>query len=333
MRFHRLLTTIDGHAGAAKRVIIGGLPNIPGKTMVEKREFIKQNLNHLVSALNSEPRGHKDQSSCIMTPPVTEEAAFGAIFVTSSGYIDMCGSGAMVVATIAIETGMVEPREPVTEIVIDTPAGPIRPRVSVEKGKAKSVTLENVPSFFCRSELVEVPGLGKIPVDIAYGGNFYAIVEAKDLRITTQVDDILRAVPLLEHIKKSVTQQIEIRHPLIDDADQSIWVLISDQPTNPKANAKNILVTTPIGHIDRSPCGTGTSARLATLYSKAKLGLGETFVTESITGILFESRVVKEIIIGGMRAVIPEVTGTAFITGMHQFVFDEDDPFRYGLRI
>lgn len=334
MKFKRLITTIDGHAeGAAKRVVVGGLPNIPGKTMSEKRDFVKQNLHREITSLISEPRGHKDKSCCILTPPVTDGAAFGVLFVMPSGYIDMCGSGSIVVATIAVETGMVEPREPVTELVIDTPAGPIYPRVNVEDGRAKSVTLENVPSFPYKTEVISVPEVGELTVDIAYGGNFYAVVEAKDLGIVTKAGDIMKAMPLITKVKEAVIQKVEPHHPEMDYPKDAIWILLSDKPTNPEANVKNILVTAPVEHIDRSPCGTGTSARMAILYFKGELGLGETFVTESVTGTLFWARPVKEVSVGGVRAIVPEVTGRGFITGMHYFVMDEDDPFKYGLSL
>lgn len=333
MKFTRLLTTIDAHTeGHPVRVVTGGIPDIPGKTMAKKRDFVKQNLDHLATSLVDEPRGHLDMFVCILTPPVTDEAAFGVIFACRGGYINMCGHGSMGVATVAIETGIVEPREPVTEVIVDTPAGTIRPRVNVENGRAKSVTIQNVPSFLYKTELIKVPNFGELPVDIAYGGNFYVIVEAKDLGITADAAGIRRAESLLEQVRESTNEQVEIQHPEIDYIKGVSLVLINDRPTNSKANVKNINYAGS-GSIDRSPCGTGTSAKMATLYSKGELGLGETFITESIIGTLFYGKLIKEVKVGGVRAVLPEITGRAFITGLHHFVMAEDDPFKYGFKL
>ena len=333
MKFERLMTTIDAHAeGMPIRLVTGGIPNIPGQTMAEKRDFVKQNLDHLRTFLVYEPRGHTNMFASILTTAVTDEAAFGVVFLSPWGYINMCGHGSMGIATIAVETGMVEAREPVTDILIDTPAGPVRVRVNVKNGKAKSTTLESVPSFLYGTELIKVPDIGELPVDIAYGGNNFAIVEAKDLGITTCVDDVLNSESLLTQIKESVNRQVKVQHPKIDDIKGIEGVLISDSPANPKANVKNVALG-PHGNIDRSPCGTGTCARLATQYFKGKLGLGETLATESIIGSIFYAKAVKEVSVGAIRAVVPEVTGSAFITGIHNFVMDEDDPFKYGFRL
>jgi len=333
MKFKRLLTTVDAHTeGEAVRVVTGGIPNIPGKTMSGKRDFFKQNLNHLATSLVDEPRGHKDMFVCILTPPVTDEAAFGIIFMYPGGYINMCGHGSMGVAAVAIETGIVEPKEPVTEIIIDTPAGIIRPRVNVENGRAKSITIQNVPSFPYKTETIEVPNFGELQIDIAYGGNFFAIVEAKRLGIKADVAGIKRVETLLDQIKESTNQQVEVQHPEIDYIKGVNLVLVNDTPTNPKAHIRNINYAGN-GNIDRSPCGTGTSANMAIQYFKGKLGLGETFVTESIIGTHFYGKLIKEVSVGSIRALLPEVTGRAFITGMHHFVMDEDDPFKYGFRL
>jgi proline racemase len=333
MRFDRLLTTIDAHAeGMPIRLVIGGGVDIPGKTMIEKRDFVKQNLDYWRTSLVFEPRGHGGMFAAILTPPVTGEAAFGLIFMSPLGYSSMCGHGSMGVAVIAVETGIVDTKEPVTEIIIDTPAGAIRTRVNVENGKSKSVSLRNVPSFLYKAGLViRIPGLGEVPVDIAYGGNYFAIVEAEYLGITTEVNAILNSGSLFEQVRDCINQQVVVKHPETGQVDR-IMLLISDKPTNPEANVKNIAAG-PHGFIDRSPCGTGTSARLATQYFKGELGLGETFVTESLIGTLFYGKVVKEVSVGGVRAVVPEVTGRAFITGMHHFVIDKDDPFKYGFRL
>jgi len=335
MRFKNLITAIDSHTeGQCTRMVIGGYPNIPGKTIAEKRDFVRENLDHLRTALLHEPRGTMNSFGCIMTPPVSDEAAFGIIWMQSGTrkelrYINMCGHGTIGVATTAIEMGLVEAEEPVTEIAIDTPAGVVRAKVNVEDGRARSVTFQNVPSFLYRTAVVKVPGLGELQVDIAFGGNNYAIIEAKDLGITATMAGIRKARELIERVLAAINEQAEVQHPEKAFIKGVLAVLLSDKPSRTEATVKNIY-TDEDGRIDRSPCGTGTSARMAARYDKGELGLGETFVTESITGTIYYGKLVKEINVGGFKAVVPEVTGRAFITGVSQFMIDEDDPFKYG---
>lgn len=339
MKLHRMLTTVDLHTeGEPVRVVTGGIPNIPGKTMSEKRDFAQQNFDHLRTALLNEPRGHDGMWACIMTPPVSDGAAFGFIPMSPGGYRDMCGHGAIGIATMAVKMGMVKAREPETEIMIDVPAGLIRVRVSVENGKVRGATLQNVPSFLYKSGTIKVPRLGEIAVDIAFGGNFFAIIEAKDLGVTSDAAGIkgLYTSGLFQEVIQSINKQVSIRHPEKDYIKGLELILVSDKPANPEAKVrdtvKNIAV---IGNncIDRSPCGSGTSARVATHYAKGELRLRETLVTESIIGSHFYARPVKEVSVGGIKAIIPEVTGRAFVTGMHTFVIEEDDPFKYGFKV
>ena len=336
MKFKKLITTVDAHTeGEPVRLVTGGIPNIPGKTMAEKRDFFAANLDHLRCALHDEPRGHDNMFILVMTPPVTDNADFGIIFMMGPGkrYPNMCGHGSMGVATIAVEMGMVEVKEPVTEVVIDTPSGTVPIRVNVENGKAKSATIRNVPCFLYKTEVVNVPGLGELPVDISFGGNFFtAFVEAKDIGVEPVANAITRAEDLFTKIKESINQQVEIQHPEMDFIRGVNLCILNDRPRNPKANVLNIAYT---GEkiMDRSPCGTGTSAKMAVLYGKGELGLGETYVTESIIGSLFYGKLIKEVKVGDFKAVIPEITGRAFIMGMHTFVLDEDDPFKHGFKL
>ncbi len=333
MKFQRLITTVDSHTeGEPVRLVIGGIPNIPGRTMAEKKDFVRQNLDHLRTALIYEPRGHPAMFVSMMTSPVTDEADFGVVMMYLGGYLDMCGHGIMGVATTAVEMGMVEPKEPVTEVVIDTPAGTIRTRVNIMGGKVKSVTIQNIPCFLYKTAMIEVPGLGKLPVDISFGGSFYGIVEAKHLGIRADISSIRKSSSLIAEIVKSINQQVEVKHPELDYIRGEVLILIHDKSRNPEADILNVS-TGITGLIDRSPCGTGTCATMAALHAKGELGIGETFVTESIIGSLFSGKLIKEINVGGIKAVIPEVTGRTFITGIHNFVIAEDDPFKYGFRL
>lgn len=334
-----MLTTVDLHtAGEPVRVVTGGVPNIPGETMHEKRVFFRQNLDHLRTALVNEPRGHADMWACVMTPPVTDGAAFGLIFMSAGGYLDMCGHESIGTATLAVEMGIVEMKEPETEVVIDVPAGLIRVRVNVENGKARGATLQNVPSFLYKSGMIKVPRLGELPVDITFGGNFFAIIEAKELEITSDAAGIKEGYTsgLFEEIIESINKQMQIQHPEKDYIRGVQLILVSDKPINPQANVRDTVRNIAVlgnNSIDRSPCGSGTSARVATQYAKGELRLGETLVTESIIGSHFHAKPVKEVSVGGIQAIIPEITGGAFVTGIHTFVIDEDDPFKYGFRL
>lgn len=337
MGFKRMIMTVDAHVeGAPARVVIGGIPNIPGKTMAEKLDFMQMNLDHLRTSLVNEPRGHRDMLAAVITPPVTEQAAFGVIFMSPRFFTPMCGHGSIGVASVAVETGIVEVKEPVTEIMIDTVSGLIRVKVNVANGKAKSTTITNVPSFLYKTALVKVPDLGELAVDIAYGGNFFAIVEARDIGIAITAADIKRSESLLAQIVKCTNEQVEIHHPEIETISGVKRVIISGEPVNPKANMKNIQVSGSgegNQHIDRSPCGTGTSAKMATLYAKGELSLGETFVNEGILGTVFYGKLVEEVTVCGIKAVVPEVTGRAFVTGFHNFVIDKDDPLKDGFML
>ena len=335
MRFKNLITAIDSHTeGQCTRMVIGGYPNIPGKTIAEKREYVRENLDHLRTALLHEPRGTVNSFGCIITPPVTDEAAFGVIWMQAGPqkefrYITMCGHGTIGIATTAVEMGIVEPKEPVTEIAIDTPAGLVRARVKVENGRAKSVTIQNVPSFFYKTAVVKVPDLGELRTNIAFRENNYAIKEATDLGITTTMTDIRKARELIGQVLESINEQEKIQHPEKAFIKGVLSLLINDKPSHPEANVKNIYVDEN-GRVDRSPCGTGTCARMAARYGKGELGIGETFITESITGSVYYGKLIKEVNVGGFKAAVPEVTGWAFVTGISQFMIDEDDPLKYG---
>ena len=333
MRFKSLLTSVDSHSeGEPTRFVVSGVPTIRGRTMAEKRDYMKQNLDYLRTALVDEPRGHANMFASVLTPAVTDEADFGVVMMYPGGYIDMCGHGAMGIAVTAVEMGIVESKEPVTEVCFDTPAGTIHVRVDVEDGKARSATIRNIPCFLLKTVTVRVPDIGELPVDIAYGGNFYGIVEAKDMGIAATTIDSRTSYGLIRQIIESINQQVEVKHPGLEHIRAEVEeILIHDEPRDPRANIINVS-TGITGLIDRSPCGTGTSASMAALYAKGELGLGETYVTESVIGSLFYGKLIEEAKVGELKAVVPEVKGRVFITGIHDFVIDEDDPFRHGFQ-
>lgn len=334
MKIERTLTTVDLHtAGEPVRALLGGVLPLPGKTMQAKQEVFRVGMDSIRTALLHEPRGHRDMFGILITPPVSPEAHFGLLFFDVKGYLTMCGHSTIGAATLALELGMVSPQEPYTNLAIDTIAGLIRARVRVEDRHVVNVTFRNVASFLHTQGVpVKLPGIGDINVDVAFGGNFFALVDASDLHMPVDIENLEKLVDAGLQIRKAVNAQIRVTHPMSKNISGVSLTIISDRPKNPTANAKSITVFGE-GQVDRSPCGTGTSAKMATLHSKGQLDLGEPFVHESIIGTLFEGRLVEATHVKRFEAVIPEITGSAYITGFHQFVLDSEDPLKYGFHL
>jgi len=334
MKFDKLITAIDTHTeGNPERVVTGGIPFIPGKTMLEKSKYTRNNLDYIRTLLVYEPRGHSNMYASLLVPPTVDGADFGVIYMEPGGYVTMCGHGTIAICTVLVETGIIEALEPETEIVLDTPAGLVRAKVAVKDGKAESVTMRNVPSFLYMADVkVDVPDVGRVKVDIAYGGNFYAILEAESVGLEVKPGHARKLISTGTRIWRAVNEEIEIHHPEKPEIDCVNYVEFSAPSTNPKANMKNAVVVPPAG-MDRSPCGTGTCAKMATLYSMGKLNLNEEFVHESIIGSLFHGRLIQETWVGNYKAVVPTIRGSAHITGINQFFVDPDDPFPEGFQL
>ncbi len=331
MRFIRSIQAVDSHTmGEPTRIVTGGLPNIPGKTMVEKKEYLEKEMDHLRSAIMLEPRGHNDMFGSVITNACSEEADFGIIFMDGGGYLNMCGHGSIGAVTVAIETGMVEMKEPVTSVKFDAPAGLISAEAKVEDGKVREVSIINVPAFlYKRDQKVTMEKYGEITFDIAFGGSFFAIVHATqfDLKIIPDNANALKEIGL--ELRDIINRDIEIQHPTLEHIKTVDLVEFYDEAVNEKANYRNVVVFGQ-GQVDRSPCGTGTSAKLATLHAKGELKEGEEFIYESILGTMFKGEIVGKDKIGEFDAIIPKITGAAYITGFNHFVIDEDDPVKYG---
>jgi proline racemase/trans-L-3-hydroxyproline dehydratase len=334
MDFTKIISAIDTHTeGNPERVVTGGIPAIPGTTMLEKSKYARDNLDHLRTLLVHEPRGHSNMYAALLIPPAREEADVGVLYLEPGGYVTMCGHGTIAVCTVMIETGMIEVREPETRILLDTPAGLVQAQVAIKAGKAESVTIQNVPSFLYKQDVaLQLPGLGHIRFDIAYGGNFYAIVEADELGLEVIPENAHQLMSLGTKIWQAVNEQVDIHHPEEPQIDCINYVEFSAPATHPKATRKNAVVVPPAG-MDRSPCGTGTSAKMATLHAKGKLALNEEFIHESIIGTLFYGCLVAETEVGQFPAVVPTIRGSAHITGMQQFVVDPRDPFPAGFHL
>ncbi|MCF6460794.1 proline racemase family protein [Clostridium sp. Cult3] len=322
---------IDTHTmGEPTRIIVDGVPPILGDTMMERKKYLEENLDHIRTMAMHEPRGHRDMFGAIIMEPFHEKAQMGVIFMDSGGYLNMCGHGSIGVVTMLIERGFIKAEEPITYVKLDTPAGLIKAKAKVKKRKVQEVSIVNVPSFLYKRDIeIEVPSLGKIPLDIAFGGSFFGLVAAENIGADLSIDN---TEVLIKHglaIREVVNKKISLVHPTNPFINKVDLVEIYDSPTSDDADLKNVVVFG-AGQIDRSPCGTGTSAKLATLYAKGQLRIGETFVYESITGTKFYGRILGETKVGDYDAIIPEITGKAFITNYGYLIAEEEDMFKYG---
>jgi trans-L-3-hydroxyproline dehydratase len=325
------ITTIDAHtAGEPFRVITSGFPDLPGDTILARRRFARENLDHLRTALMWEPRGHADMYGCIVTPPTSPEADIGVLFLHNEGYSTMCGHGIIGIAKVALETGLLPVTAPETRIKIDTPAGLVTAYAQIEGGQVVSVRFHNVPSFvLALDQNVDVPGLGEIQYDLAFGGAFYAFVRAEDVGLTCNPDSFR---PLIEKgiaIKRAVVASRPIAHPFESDLSFLYGTIFVGPPQGSGAHSRNACIFAE-GEVDRCPTGTGVSARLAIHHARGEIDVGDPMVVESIIGSRFTGRIVRATTFGPYPAIIPEIQGTAHITGRHEFLFDPADPLRDG---
>ncbi|GAA1167622.1 proline racemase family protein [Streptomyces hebeiensis] len=325
-----MFSAVDSHTeGMPTRVVTGGIGVIPGATMNERRLYFAEHLDHIRRLLVNEPRGHSAMSGAILQPPTRPDADFGVVYIEVSGCLPMCGHGTIGVATVLVETGMVEVVAPVTTIRLDTPAGLVVANVAVKDGHAESVTLENVPAYCDRlDETIEVPGLGEVRYSLAFGGNFYAMVDLDDVRLPfdrQRKDEILSAgLAIMDAINTSAPPE----HPQIDGVGHCHHVEFI-APGSDAAHSRHAMAIHP-GWFDRSPCGTGTSARMAELHARGELPLHQDFVNESFIGSRFTGRLVGETTVGGLPAVLPTITGRAWVTGIGQYMLDPTDPYPAG---
>ncbi|MBO0868956.1 MAG: proline racemase family protein [Micromonosporaceae bacterium] len=330
MRSKRIFHAVDSHTeGMPTRVITGGVGTVPGATMAQRRRYFIENLDHIRTLLMYEPRGHSAMSGAILQPPTRPDADHGVLFIEVSGCLPMCGHGTIGVATVLVETGMVPVTEPVTTIRLDTPAGLVIAEVAVEHGAARGVTIHNVPSFcVALDRKVEVAGFGAVEYDLAYGGNFYAILPLSrmDIPFEREQKDRILAAGL------ALMAAINEREPPVHPTDPGVAGCHHVQFLAPGADARHSRHAMAIhpGWFDRSPCGTGTSARMAQLHARGELPLHTDFVNESFIGTRFTGRLVAESMVANRPAVLPTVTGRAWLTGTAQFFLDPEDPFPAG---
>jgi proline racemase len=332
MRARKVLQAVDSHTeGMPTRVITGGVAPLPGDTMLERKLHFERHCDDLRLMLMREPRGHSAMSGAILQPPLHPEADWGVVFIEVSGCLPMCGHGTIGVCTVLVETGMVEVHEPETVVRLDTPAGLVEARVQVRDGRALSVTLRNVPSFVSALDRSVVAAGRELRYDMAFGGNFYALVDAAAAGVS--VDPAW--APELIACGAEVMAAIEVADRPVHPEDPRIAGCHHVIFVEPGRDGADAVAATSIhpGWLDRSPCGTGTSATMAVRHARGQLALGEEFVNQSVIGTRFTGRLVAETEVGGLPAVVPEIRGRAWITGMGQYLLDATDPFPEGFAL
>ncbi|MCG8311520.1 MAG: proline racemase family protein [Cytophagales bacterium] len=323
---------IDMHTGGEPlRVVTGGFPEILGNGVLEKRIYVKDNHDDLRRALMWEPRGHADMYGCLITEPNDEHAHFGVIFIHNEGYSTMCGHAIIALGKLAVEMGWVEQTGEETEIIIDAPCGRIFAYSKTNGRTVVRTRFHCVTSFVVSlDEIVEVKGLGKVKYDLAFGGAFYAYVDADLLGLNLDAKNYAGIIKAGRKIKEAVIAGSDkVKHPFEADLSYLYGTIFISHRSSAKADSKNVCVFAD-GEVDRSPTGSGVSGRMAVHHARKEIKIGEKMKIESIVGSVFTGSVVKEVDFGPFKAVIPEVEGNAFITGQHTFFIDPEDPFRKG---
>ena len=346
MRLSRMISAVDAHAcGEPGRVIVGGVVDVPGGTMFEKKSYLEQHADDLRRRMLREPRGYPALCCNLILPPTHPDADAGFVIMEQTEYPAMSGSNTICVATVLIETGMVPVREPVTELVLEAPAGLIPVRAEVANGVATKVTFENVPAFAVHLDAeLDVPRLGKVTVDVAYGGMFYVIAEASRFGLRLVPEEGREIARIGAMLTAAAREQLPAAHPENPAISKVSISQLSGPPTCPEAARKNAVVVstgrvdwdrpeTWTGALDRSPCGTGTCAKMAALYARGELGVGDDFHHEGILGTIFSGRIVRETKVGPHPAVVTTLSGRAWITGIAQYVVDAEDPFPDGFTL
>ncbi len=325
------IKTIDAHAGGEPlRIITEGFPGISGKSILEKRKHIRDNFDQLRTALMWEPRGHADMYGCVVTEPTTPDGTIGVIFLHNEGYSTMCGHGIIALTTVALETGMITLDTEKTPIKIDTPAGRVTAKAYIARNKVERVSFENVPSFvYALDQCVSVPGLGDIRYDVAFGGAFYALCQADELGLNLIPEEFSKLVSVGKSIKHAVMGHLPIQHPFEEELSFLYGTIFTGPAHSKGHHSRNVCVFAD-GEVDRSPTGTGVSARAALHFKRGEVGKGESFVVESLLGTSFTGKIVGTTTFGPYEAVIPEVSGTAHITGKNELLIDPADPLKHG---
>lgn len=334
MKIKKTFHTIDTHtSGEPTRNVLGGIPSIKGNTMLEKLQYMMTEGDWVRQLLTYEPRGNEVMSGTIITAPCSQEADIGVLYFEVGGWMPMCGHDTIGVGTALVESGMIEVTEPFTYVTLDTAAGLVKLKIKVTNGEAKSVSFLNAPAFVMAENVtVSTQEYGPVTLDIAYGGNIYAILPASSVGLSLEPKNSSRIVQAGNLLKEYINSQITVVHPEIPFENHVTHVEFYENSNSEEHLIKNAVVIPP-GAIDRSPCGTGTSAKLSVLAKRGMIKKGESFTHESIIGGRFECTYVGDATVGALPAVLPEVKGRAFITGIHTFMLDPEDIFQTGYQL
>ena len=334
MQITRTISTVEVHTGGEPfRIVTSGLPKLPGHSIVERRAWLLEHADDIRQALMFEPRGHADMYGGYLTPPVSPTADFGVIFLHNEGYSDHCGHGVIALATAAVELGWVQRTEPETRVGIDAPCGFIEAFVQWDGAHANGVRFVNVPSFIYRRDVtVTTPSFGEVTGDIAYGGAFYFYTSAQPHGLEIRESSIDTLKQFGAEVKAAANAAFPVVHPHIPEINHIYGTIIDGAPRHPGSTQANCCVFAD-REVDRSPTGSGTGGRVAQLYLRGLLGKDDVLVNESVIGTVFKGRVLQETQVGDFDAVIPEISGTAYIAGFCNWVLDARDPLRNGFLV
>ena len=325
------IKTVDLHTGGEPlRVYLEGLPEIKGQTILEQRRYFRDRLDYIRTSTLLEPRGHGDMYGAVITSPVSEDADFGTFFLHNEGYSTMCGHAIIALTKLVLDTGLIDRPGVEPELVIDAPAGKIRAKALRVKGRVAQVSFLSVPAFlYLRDQTVDVPEIGPVSFDEAFGGAFYALIAAEDLGIGLTPENYPQLIDWGHRIKHAILATCPIAHPFEPDLSFLYGTIFSAAPDNPSHHSRNVCIFAD-GQLDRSATGSGVSARAAQHHARGDLEPGRLITIESILGSTMAVRVVETTTFGPYAAVIPEVTGQAWITGSHEFWVDPSDPLKAG---
>jgi len=325
------MTAIDMHTGGEPlRIMIKGIPEIQGDTILEKRRYFREHMDYIRKTVIWEPRGHSDMYGAIITEPCSNDSDFGVIFMHNDGYSTMCGHAVIALTKFVLETKLIWKRGNKPVIRIDAPPGQIISTARKDQGVVTSVSFRNVPSFVLyKDQHVQVPGIGRVSYDVAYGGAFYAIVDAAKFGLTLNASEIDRLIDLGMRIKKSVNHVKKIVHPFEEDLSFLYGTIFTGKAYSRARHSRNVCIFAN-GEVDRSATGSGVSARAALLQARGELRMGERIAIESIVDSVMEVEMAGLTTFGPHKAIIPQVTGTAHFTGISTYYIDPDDPFREG---
>lgn len=334
MDIERAIGTVEMHTGGEPfRIVTSGLPRFPGDTILHRRAWVRDSLDEIRRALIFEPRGHADMYAGYLTAPVSAEADLGVIFVHNEGYSDHCGHGVIALATAAVQLGWVVRREPETRVGIDAPCGFIEAFVAWDGRRAGTVRFVNVPSFvYAANVTLETASYGRVEGDIAYGGAFYVYVDGERHGLAIRPSAVEALVRFGTEVKAAAAEACPVVHPELPELNGIYGTIVSGAPADPASTQANCCVFAD-RQVDRSPTGSGTAGRAAILHARGALGPGETLVNESLIGTVMRARVLRETRVGPYAAVVPEISGTAFITGQATWTLDRADPQRTGFLV